>query len=148
MQGNPDATARATGTRAHDRAPPGTDGSPRCRGCAGGVKPERPPLVSRVVRVARPDRIIPFGSAARGTMHEYSDLDVLVVKQEPFDYDELTDAVYELPIPVAIRVATPVELERCGRSPYLVYCSALAEGRVLYEQTRGFTGAAAGAPAA
>ncbi|MBI2192730.1 MAG: nucleotidyltransferase domain-containing protein [Planctomycetes bacterium] len=36
-------------------------------------------LVRRILGVAHPVRTIPFGSAARGEMHENSDLDVLVV---------------------------------------------------------------------
>ena len=37
-------------------------------------------LVRRIVELARPDRIVLFGSAARGEMGPDSDLDVLVVK--------------------------------------------------------------------
>jgi HEPN domain-containing protein/predicted nucleotidyltransferase len=105
-------------------------------------------LVARILPVARPERIILFGSAARGTMHAHSDLDVMVVKPEPFDYDELTDAledaVYDLPVPVDVLVATPEELERYGRSWCLVYCPALEEGRVIYERGRDSMAAAGG----
>jgi len=37
-------------------------------------------IVRRVVEVAHPDRIILFGSAARGDMGPDSDVDLLVVK--------------------------------------------------------------------
>lgn len=37
-------------------------------------------IVRRIVEVAQPDRIILFGSAARGEMGPDSDLDLLVVK--------------------------------------------------------------------
>ena len=37
-------------------------------------------LVESIVEASRPDAIILFGSAARGTMHEDSDLDLLIVK--------------------------------------------------------------------
>jgi predicted nucleotidyltransferase len=40
-------------------------------------------VVRRVLTVARPDRIIPFGSAATGQTTEDSDLDLLVVEPEP-----------------------------------------------------------------
>jgi predicted nucleotidyltransferase len=40
-------------------------------------------VVRRVLTVARPDRIILFGSAATGQMTEDSDLDLLVVEPEP-----------------------------------------------------------------
>ena len=40
-------------------------------------------VVRRVLTVARPERIILFGSAATGQMTEDSDLDLLVVEPEP-----------------------------------------------------------------
>jgi predicted nucleotidyltransferase len=42
-------------------------------------------VVRRVLTVARPERIILFGSAATGQMTEDSDLDLLVVEPEPAD---------------------------------------------------------------
>ena len=39
-------------------------------------------IVRRVAEVAQPDRIILFGSAARGQMTHDSDLDMLVVKRD------------------------------------------------------------------
>ena len=42
-------------------------------------------VVRRVLTVARPERIILFGSAAMGQMTEDSDLDLLVVEPEPAD---------------------------------------------------------------
>jgi len=37
-------------------------------------------IVSRIVNVAHPDKIILFGSAARGEIGSNSDIDLLVVK--------------------------------------------------------------------
>jgi predicted nucleotidyltransferase len=42
-------------------------------------------IVERVLRVARPVRIVLFGSAAAGTMTADSDIDLLVVAKEPVD---------------------------------------------------------------
>lgn len=42
-------------------------------------------IVRRILSVAKPDRIILFGSAARGTMGKDSDIDLLVVQSSPFD---------------------------------------------------------------
>ncbi len=52
-----------------------------------GVKPDRELLdtaVKRIVEIARPLRIILFGSAAEGRMGPDSDLDIVVVVQEAF----------------------------------------------------------------
>ena len=42
-------------------------------------------IVERVLRVARPVRIVLFGSAAAGTMTADSDIDLLIVAEEPVD---------------------------------------------------------------
>ena len=48
------------------------------------VTPEKiDEAVKRLVEVARPSRIILFGSAARGDLDEHSDVDLMVVLPEP-----------------------------------------------------------------
>jgi predicted nucleotidyltransferase len=93
-------------------------------------------IVRRVVEVAHPQRIILFGSAARGTMGPHSDIDLLVVTPGPVHRRHLAQAIYRQLVgigqPVDVIVATPEDLERHGQSPYLVYKWALDEGRVIY----------------
>ena len=38
-------------------------------------------IIRRIVEVAQPEKIILFGSAARGEMNRHSDVDLLVVKE-------------------------------------------------------------------
>jgi uncharacterized protein len=96
-------------------------------------------VVRRIVAAAAPDRIILFGSAARGDMARHSDLDVLVVKAGDYDPRELEtvirDALGRIPTPVDVVLATPEWIERYGHHFALVYAPALTEGRVLYERT-------------
>jgi predicted nucleotidyltransferase len=42
-------------------------------------------IVARIVKVAKPEQIILFGSAARGQMGPHSDVDLLVVKSGRFN---------------------------------------------------------------
>lgn len=42
-------------------------------------------IVKRVQRVAKPDRIILFGSAATGKMTRHSDIDLLILKENSRD---------------------------------------------------------------
>ena len=42
-------------------------------------------IIRRILGVARPDRIILFGSAATGTMTRDSDIDLLVLEKSPND---------------------------------------------------------------
>ncbi len=45
-------------------------------------------IVRRVLSVASPDKIILFGSAAKGKMTRDSDIDLLIVEAGPFDRRE------------------------------------------------------------
>jgi len=88
------------------------------------------------VAVARPERIILFGSAARGTMSANSDLDLLVIKRGRFDRGRLTERIYSnmhgARAAVDVIVVTPQEVERYRDTHCLVIAPALAEGRVIY----------------
>ncbi|MBA2278288.1 MAG: nucleotidyltransferase domain-containing protein [Chloroflexia bacterium] len=93
-------------------------------------------IVRRIVEVAQPERIILFGSAARGEMGPHSDLDLLVIKGGEYHRGDLTGDIYMNMYgaghAVDIIVATPEDIERYGESPYLVYMPALRDGRVIY----------------
>jgi predicted nucleotidyltransferase len=68
-------------------------------------------IVRRVVEAAQPDKIILFGSAARGEMGPNSDIDLLVIKAGRFNRWRLTTAIYRhlrgKGAPVDIVVVTP-----------------------------------------
>jgi uncharacterized protein len=93
-------------------------------------------LVDRIVSAVSPERVILFGSAARGEMGPDSDLDVLIVKSGSYRHIDLMHAVRKalrgFPFAVDLVVATPEELDRFGESSALVYHSALTQGREIY----------------
>lgn len=93
-------------------------------------------IVRRVADVARPERIILFGSGARGVMRPDSDLDLLVIKSGRFHRRRLAQAIYTALIgveyPVDVIVATPEDVERYRASEATVIAPALREGRVIY----------------
>jgi predicted nucleotidyltransferase len=93
-------------------------------------------VVRRVVEAAQPDQVILFGSAARGDMGPYSDLDLLVVKAGKFDRRRLTRTIYRrlagAEAAVDVVVVTPEEVERYRDTACLVICPALREGKVVY----------------
>ncbi len=93
-------------------------------------------IVRRIVEVAQPERIILFGSAARGEMGPNSDVDLLVIKSGEYDKYALTGAIYKrlhgVGEAVDVIVVTPEEVERYRESPALVIAPALREGRVVY----------------
>lgn len=93
-------------------------------------------IVRRVVDVANPERIILFGSAARGELGPHSDIDLLVVKAGEYRKRELSHRIRQalrgLGEAFDVVVATPEEIERYGDCFALVYYPALREGRELY----------------
>ena len=92
--------------------------------------------VRRIVAVTAPERIVLFGSAARGQARPDSDLDLLVIKSGAFHHGRLTEDIYMSLVgvdqAVDIVVATPEEVERYKGSICLVIRPALEEGRVVY----------------
>ena len=93
-------------------------------------------IINRIVHVAQPEKIILFGSAARGEMGPHSDVDILVVKNGVHRRD-LAGRIYENLIgvgaPVDVIVVTSEDLERYKDSHALVIKPALGEGKVVYE---------------
>lgn len=94
-------------------------------------------LVRRIVEAVQPEKIIVFGSAARGAMKPDSDLDLLVIKRGEFHHIELAQRIYRAlgtrEIAVDITVATPEEVEKYRDAYGLVLYSALREGRLIYD---------------
>lgn len=93
-------------------------------------------IIRRVVEVAAPERIILFGSAARGGMGPHSDVDLLIVKDAP-NLRSLTGRIYQRLHGVGAAVdavmVTPEDVRRYKDSHALVIKPALREGRVVYE---------------
>ena len=93
-------------------------------------------VIRRVVQVAQPEKIILFGSAARGRMGPHSDLDLLVVRAGVDALDLMGDIYLNLRgvgAAVDAVVASPDDLERYRDSYGMVFREALREGRVVYE---------------
>jgi len=93
-------------------------------------------LVSRITAVAQPERIVLFGSAARGTFGPDSDLDVLVVVRDGTHRRALLRTIYErligFPCATDVVIATLSDLQVHADNPALVFQQALTEGQELY----------------
>ncbi len=93
-------------------------------------------IIRRIVEVARPEKIILFGSAAQGKMGPHSDVDLLIIKEEK-DLRKLTARVYRrlygVGVAVDLVMVTPQDVECYKDSHALIIKPALREGRVMYE---------------
>ena len=92
-------------------------------------------IVRRIVAVARPEKIILFGSAARGELGPHSDLDLLVIQDCPNRLDAMAQIYHELygvRAAVDVIVVTPDDVEHYKDSHALIIKPALREGRVIY----------------
>ncbi len=93
-------------------------------------------IVRRIVKVAKPEKIIMFGSAVRGEMGRNSDVDLLVIKKGKYHRGRLTGRIYThmhgVGQAVDIIVVTPEDVERYKDSYALVIYPALREGKVVY----------------
>ncbi len=95
-------------------------------------------MAERIAKRFRPERIILFGSFARGTAGPDSDADFLVVM--PVNGSrrdlsvEIATEISGLGLPKDVIVVTPEEVERDRNEVGTVIRPALREGKVLYER--------------
>jgi predicted nucleotidyltransferase len=98
-------------------------------------------MTRRIVREVHPQRIVLFGSWARGQANKDSDVDFLVVEREPFGRDRsrhqeavrLWRCLSEFRVPTDILVYSASEVSQWKDSRNHVIGGALREGKVLYE---------------
>lgn len=116
-----------------------TKGAVATRGIRNGKLPRRllQEIVDRIVRVAQPEKIILFGSAARDEMGPNSDVDVLVIKERGrYQRHALVGRIYNglhgVEAAVDVILITPEQLKKYRDCPYSVIRPALREGRVVY----------------
>lgn len=95
-------------------------------------------MVRRIVDRFNPERIILFGSHARGTGGPDSDVDLLVVMHVTGSKRakrlEIRALLSGMGLPKDIIVVTPEEVERFRDIPGTIIRPALKEGKVLYER--------------
>lgn len=85
-----------------------------------------------------PEKIILFGSAARGDTDEYSDIDLIVVKETDRRFVQRLVDISEFISPyisVDVFVYTPGELKAMQEDGNPFIEQALKDGKVLYEKT-------------
>jgi len=84
-----------------------------------------------------PQRILLFGSLATGAVDEWSDVDLVIVKETPLRFLDRIREVLELLHPrvgVDVLVYTPEEFDRLTQERGFVRQEILEKGQLLYER--------------
>ncbi len=95
-------------------------------------------IVDRIRKTISPERIILFGSRARGQPRNNSDYDLLVIQESDKPRYErsipLYPALADLPAEVDILVYTPQEVREWSAVPEAFVTTAIREGKLIYER--------------
>lgn len=92
--------------------------------------------VGRILSVKKPLQVILFGSASRGTQHENSDIDLLVVVPNGTHRRQTAQKIYRnligLGYAADIVVVTEDDVEKYRNTAGYVIQPAMTEGRLVY----------------
>lgn len=95
-------------------------------------------MVRRIRDAMDPERVVLFGSRARGTQRSSSDFDLLIIAESDQPRYRRSAPLYtrlaDLPVEVDVVVYTPAEAADWSAVPQAFISTALREGRVLYER--------------
>ena len=93
-------------------------------------------IVTRILKLYQPEKIILFGSYADGTAAENSDLDLFLVKdtiESPVERSAMIrNALRDFLQPMDILVYTPEEVEKDKDRKFSFVHEVLKSGKVLY----------------
>ncbi len=95
-------------------------------------------MVRHIVERFHPERIILFGSHARGTTGQHSDVDLLIVMQPQGSKRrravEIHGLLAGMGVPKDVIVVTPEEFEAYRDAPGTVIRTAWQEGKILHDR--------------
>ncbi len=92
--------------------------------------------IQRILSVVQAKKVLLFGSAVRGEMHDNSDIDLLVVVPSGLHRRKTAQKIYRNMIGVGfavdIIVVTEDDIEQFKNNIGMIISPALAEGKILY----------------
>ncbi|GAB0056040.1 hypothetical protein SIID45300_00339 [Candidatus Magnetaquicoccaceae bacterium FCR-1] len=98
-------------------------------------------MSASIVETVHPERIVLFGSHARGDTNDDSDIDLLVVVEDGFqersrwkELQKIRRKLASFPLPKDILLYSREEVARWQHSANHIITHAIQEGRLLYER--------------
>ena len=94
-------------------------------------------IVQKVIEEAVPEKIILFGSRAKGEQTKESDYDICVLKKGVLHKRKLAQGIYlalDVNAPVDVIVETLERFNELKNNPFLVYYDIAKYGRVVHEK--------------
>jgi len=103
------------------------------------IQPEKiQQIVDKIVEGYQPEKIILFGSHARGDAHKDSDLDLIIIKQTNVPWFhrgwEVRKLLLKDLVPMDLKIYTPDEFKKYESSRYSFVQSIINESVILYER--------------
>jgi predicted nucleotidyltransferase len=96
-------------------------------------------IINYAVEVARPERIVLFGSLARGTTNLYSDIDLLIVTSDRFSRRDLalriSEFARECGVSADVLVHTPAQIAEAAMEPSSFLHQVVVHGEIVYEKS-------------
>jgi predicted nucleotidyltransferase len=94
-------------------------------------------IVKRIVDTVHPEKIVLFGSRARGVQKQGSDIDLLIINKSSEPRYRRSAQIYgalsDIIVPMDIMVYSPAEIQEWSQVRQAFVTTALREGKVLYE---------------
>ncbi len=98
-------------------------------------------MTEKIVKEVNPRKVVLFGSFAKGTARPDSDLDFLIIEDDPFNAQRSRRAEMarlwmlfpDVRIPIDFLVYSTEEIAKLATSQNHVVHHAMSDGRVLYE---------------
>jgi predicted nucleotidyltransferase len=93
-----------------------------------------------IIAKYRPEKIILFGSLATGEVHEWSDIDLVIIKRTELNY---FDRLFQFKRLVRSKLATDIFIyqpeefaARVAENDYFMVDEVLEKGKVIYDSSR------------
>ena len=95
-------------------------------------------VATRIGEAINAERVILFGSHARGEAREGSDVDLLIIARSSLPSFKRSRQLYRLsrpyPFPMDLIVCTPDEIREDLCTPVSFVAAVMREGKILYER--------------